>query len=270
MSARGRAALVIFARHPQRGRVKTRLVPPLTPDQALALHVASLQSTAALAASLSPQVELRLYLTSNSLDAARQTTRKLRLPQRLRVRVQGGGDLGARLARAFNKLGAEGYDRVVVIGSDSPTLPRRGLQSAFTALDRAEAVLGPARDGGYYLIGLRLPRRGLSRLFRGIAWGTRRTFQQTRARFRTARLRLHLLPPGDDVDTANDLIRLRRDLRRCGGAHLRPLREWFTHPGNTPPALEERDRAAPSVMDGRVRRRRPNSSSHSGSEASFR
>lgn len=268
MSPRGRAALVIFARHPHRGRVKSRLVPPLTPDQALALHVASLQSTAALAASLSPQVELRLYLTSNSLDAARRTTRKLRLPRRLRARVQGGGDLGARLARAFNKLGAEGYDRVVVIGSDSPTLPRRRLQSAFAALDRAEAVLGPARDGGYYLIGLRLPRRRLSRLFRGIAWGTPRAFRQTQARLQAGRRRLHLLPPGDDVDTAADLSRLRRSLRHSRGAHLRPLREWFTHPANAP--TPRRNSTALSVMDGRIRRRRPNSSSHSGSEVSVR
>lgn len=242
MSARERAALVIFARHPQRGRVKTRLVPPLTPDQALALHVACLQSTAALAASLSPRLELQLHLTSNSLDAARRVTRRLRLPQRVRVRVQGGGDLGARLARAFNKLGADGYDRVVVIGSDSPALPRRRLQSAFATLNRAEAVLGPARDGGYYLIGLRLPRAGLSRLFRGINWGTPRAFRQTRARLRAARLRLHLLPPGEDVDTAADLIRLRRSLHHSRGAHLRPLGEWFAQPGNTLPPSQKRPR----------------------------
>jgi len=214
--------------------VKTRLVPPLTPDQALALHVACLQSTAALAASLFPRVELRLYLTSNSLDAARRIARRLRLPRQLQVRAQGGGDLGARLARAFKELGADGYDRVVVIGSDSPTLPRRRLQSAFAALNRAQAVFGPARDGGYYLIGLRLPRAGLSRLFRGIDWGTPHAFQQTRARLQAARLRLRSLPQGYDVDTATDLNRLRRSLRHSRGTHLRPLRHWFAQPGNTP------------------------------------
>lgn len=244
MSTRGRAALVIFARHPRRGRVKTRLVPPLTRDQALALHIACLQSTAALAASLSPRVELQLYLTSNSLDAAGRITRKLRLPRRLRVRAQGGGDLGARLARAFNRLGADGYDRVVVIGSDSPTLPRRRLQSAFATLNRGEAVLGPARDGGYYLIGLRLPRAGLSRLFRGIDWGTPRAFRQTRARLQAARLRLHLLPPGEDVDTAADLSRLRRRLRHSRSAHLRPLRPWFAQRGNTLPSSQKKPRGS--------------------------
>jgi hypothetical protein len=233
MPAHGKTALVVFAREPQRGRVKTRLVPPLTRDQALALHTACLQSTAALAASLPPSVRLRLYLSSRSLPAARRVARGLQLPPRLQVRVQGGDDLGARLARAFAELGAEGHDRVVVVGSDSPALPRRRLQSAFAALGRAEAVLGPARDGGYYLIGLRLPCAGLSRLFRRIDWGTPRAFRQTRARLRAAGLRLRLLPPGDDVDTAADLNRLHRNLHRRRGTHLRPLRHWFAQPGNT-------------------------------------
>ena len=234
------AALVVFARAPKRGRVKTRLAPPLTPDQALTLHTACLQSTAALAASLPPAVKLYLYLTSRSLPVARRVAHRLGLPRRLQVRVQGGGDLGARLARAFNELGAEGCDRVVVIGSDSPALPRHRLRNAFAALDRAEAVLGPARDGGYYLIGLRLPRAGLSRLFRGIDWGTPRAFRQTRARLRAARLRLHLLPPGYDVDTAADLNRLRRNLRRHRGAHLRPLQDWFAAAGNKLHLSQER------------------------------
>lgn len=224
-----RAALVIFARHPQRGRVKTRLVPPLTPEEALGLHMACLESTVRLAASLPPSVDKWLYLSSPDLAAARRATRTLGLTGRIRVRVQRGRDLGARLQRAYTELRAQGYERIVFIGSDSPTLPPRRLQHAFAALSRVDAVIGPARDGGYYLIGARSIPGGLPEMFRGIDWGTSRAFRQTLARLRQAGRRTKVLPLGYDVDTGADLRRLRRDVRssaRC--PHLAPLRAWFS------------------------------------------
>jgi glycosyltransferase A (GT-A) superfamily protein (DUF2064 family) len=86
-------------------------------------------------------------------------------------------------------------------------------------------VLGPTRDGGYYLIGLRLPRIGLARLLSGIDWGTPRTYRQTKTRLRAAKLHVKSLPQGYDVDVAADLVRLRRDLGRS--QRLQPLRNWF-------------------------------------------
>lgn len=219
--------MAIFARHPQRGRVKTRLVPPLTSEEALELHTACLKSTAHLAASLPPWVDKWLYLTSGHTAAARRLTRALDLPRRLKVRVQGGGTLGRRLTRAFGELLAAGYERVVVIGSDSPTLPRSRLLQALSALTGADAVIGPARDGGYYLIGLRTPRTGLSRLFRGIEWGTPRAYRQTRTRLRAVGCRVRTLASGYDIDRAADLARLHRALRRSRHLHLKPLRTWF-------------------------------------------
>lgn len=222
------AALVVFARWPERGRVKTRLVPPLTPEQALGLHVACLESTARLAASLPASIDKWLYFTPPSGGAsARARASGLRFPRVLRVRVQRGRDLGARLQSAFAELWGKGYRRVVVIGTDSPALTRRRLRRAFAALRRADAVLGPARDGGYYLIGLRATSEKLPSLFRGVAWGTRRALRQTQARLRRAGLRCALLPLGYDVDVVADLARLRGDLRRDPRAHLEPLRHWF-------------------------------------------
>jgi rSAM/selenodomain-associated transferase 1 len=225
MSHFSRAALVIFAKHPKRGQVKTRLVPPLSPEQALALHVACLQSVARLAASLPPATHKFLYLASPSLASARRAARSLALPRGLKVKVQSRGNLGRRLARAFAELQAEGYERVVVVGTDSPTMPPVRLRQAFAAVRRADAVLGPTRDGGYYLIGLRLPRAGLTRLLSGIDWGTPRTYRQTKAHMVRAKLRLKALAQGYDVDVAADLVCLRQDLGRS--PRLQPLRKWF-------------------------------------------
>jgi glycosyltransferase A (GT-A) superfamily protein (DUF2064 family) len=104
-------------------------------------------------------------------------------------------------------------------------MPPVRLRQAFAALRRADAVLGPTRDGGYYLTGLRLPRVGLARLLSGIDWGTPRTFRQTKAKLLEAKLHLRTLPQGYDVDVAADLVRLRQDLGRS--LPLQPLRKWF-------------------------------------------
>lgn len=212
---------MIFARSPQLGRVKTRLAPSLSPRQALAFHVACLESTARLAASLPHSVEKWLYLTPGTPTAPR-----LRLPASLRFVRQRGRDLGTRLERAFQERRRAGAERVVVIGTDSPVLPPRLLLRAFAALGRAQAVLGPARDGGFYLIGLRLRRSKLRGLFNAVQWGGRRAFRQVRARLRAAGLRVALLPQFYDVDTPSDLARLARDLRRSRSPRLGPLRAW--------------------------------------------
>ena len=219
-----KSALVIFARHPS-GRVKTRLIPHLGVRGAQGFHRACLVATVRLAASLPRRVHRFLCLASATPSDARRTARSMGLASRLHVRVQGGSDLGARLARMFAALWNEGYERVVVIGSDSPTLTRRRVLDALAALRWADAVLGPARDGGYYLIGLR--RTAKKRLFDGVAWGTRRAFAQTRRNLQAAGLRVRRLPLGYDVDTPADLRRLEREVKRSRQRHLEPLRRWL-------------------------------------------
>lgn len=230
MPRREKAALAVFARHPS-GRVKTRLVPPLTARQALALHVACVESTVRLAASLPHSVQKWLYLTP-----ARKNSRALpvRFPRRWRLRVQRGNTLGARLQRAREELLKQGYRRVVFIGSDSPTLPPRWLRQALAALARQDAVIGPARDGGFYLVGFRLKDRRPPNTFRAIAWGTPRAFRQMRARLRGAGQRTAVLPRWHDVDSPADLARLRREVRRNRRAQLAPLRAWFRREKSCP------------------------------------
>ena len=136
-----------------------------------------------------------------------------RLPQR-------GGDLGARMRRTFLHLLRQGYGGVVLVGGDSPTIPASRLVEACRALRAgADLVLGPARDGGYYLVGL---RRDRPPLFRRVAWGTAGVLRTTLRRARRAHLGIRLLKPWYDVDRSADLIRLRRELR--GRARRRATR----------------------------------------------
>ena len=230
MKKRAKAAVVIFARDPA-GRVKTRLIPKLGVRGAREFHRACLEATVRLAASLPRRVDKFLYLTSPKQTEARRAARALRLPQGLRVRLQGRGGLGARLARMFAELWKEGSGRVVVIGSDSPTLARTRLLEALARLRRSDAVLGPARDGGYYLIGLRKRNKGIAGLFRGVEWGTRRALAQTLGNLSAAGLRVRLLPMGYDVDTPADLRRLEREVKRSRQPHLAPVRDWLAKGG---------------------------------------
>ncbi len=128
----------------------------------------------------------------------------------LTFEAQRGGDLGARMRRAIETRLEEGSARVVVIGTDAPDLTPAILQEAFTALGSADVVVGPAADGGYYLIGMRAAHRVL---FDGIPWSTDQTLARTLAAARQAALRVHVLEILSDIDTADDW---RRWARRQG------------------------------------------------------
>jgi uncharacterized protein len=145
--------------------------------------------------------------------------------------AQRGEDLGARMANLVTDLLAAGRPGVLVTGSDLPTLPSAHLVEAAHALGggAADIVLGPAEDGGYYLIGLTRPA---PRLFAEVAWGAAEVLEATRARAHALGLHVHLLPPWYDVDTPADLARLRHDLMGAGpsierGAVARRTRRWL-------------------------------------------
>jgi hypothetical protein len=139
---------------------------------------------------------------------------------------QRSGDLGRRLALAFRDLLQLGVGPVVVIGSDVPSLPTSVLAQALSSFEdpRLDGVIGPSEDGGYYLIGLRKP---CPELFRSIAWSTSRVFEQTMLRARAQRLRIRVLPRGWDVDTPDDLQRLRRWLGAQRRTNLPHTRRFF-------------------------------------------
>ncbi len=221
-----RAALVVMARSPNRaiGQIKTRLAAAL-PDarDRAALYRAFLADTLQACRAVAG-VALRVAYTpegGSSGFAALGVNADELLPQR-------GPDLGARERAVFADLFATGFDRAVLVGSDLPTLPGRYLREAFARLRPGwrRLVLGPTRDGGYYLIGLARPARGgrpaVPDVFTGVRWSTPFALDDTLARAAARGWSAVLLPPWYDIDEAADLARLWRALRRPGTARRAP------------------------------------------------
>ncbi len=200
--------IAVFARPPAPGRVKTRLAPGLTATLAAALYGACLEDALA-AASGSGADERWIYWAEPSADPVSAPG--------FGARMQRGADLGARLATAFEELLAPPADRALILGADCPELDAARLKRAFEALAGADLVLGPTRDGGYYLIGLTHLE---VRLFEDVAWSTARVLEQTRDRAASAGLRVSMLEPLEDLDTAADLVRFIE--RACGSMESAP------------------------------------------------
>jgi len=192
-----------MAKHPVPGRVKTRLAAALGADAACALYRAFVLDLAERLAAL-PYAVTWAYTPPDAPFAE--------LLPGARCRPQRGRDLGERLAAALAEELAAGPGPVLAIGADAPHIPAAALAAGAAALTHgADVVLGPAADGGYYLIGLRGPAPGL---FAGIAWGTAGVLEATLARAAAAGLAVHLLCPSFDVDQVADLSRLRALLAR--------------------------------------------------------
>lgn len=192
-----RRRLLLFTKPAREGRVKTRLIGDLTAAEAAALHAAFLGDL--LDRLRSGDFELRLAWALEAQDEVPAGP----VPG---VRQQ-GEDLGERLYRALSEAARDGAS-VMALGSDHPTLPTELIQEAFDRLEKgAEVVLGPAEDGGYYLIALRADAVD-PRLFERIAWSTDRVLPATLERCRELGLAVELLPPASDVDTPEDLRRL--------------------------------------------------------------
>lgn len=204
-------AVVLMTKAPRAGDVKTRLCPPLDFDAAAALHRCFFLDTLEKIVSLETANPVISYTpASERAYFAALAPGALLLPQR-------GADLGARMADCFDRLFALGYPGVVLIGSDLPTLPQRVLREALARLatPQVDMVLGPSEDGGYYLIGL---RRLYRTLFEAMLWSTPQVFGETVQRAQQLGLRLAYLPTWYDVDTPDDLARLRAVWTREPGA----------------------------------------------------
>jgi len=213
-------ALALLAKEPSRGRVKTRLCPPLSPGEAARFYTCLLADAAE---EMSALRRVRRYLFLDPPDSVERVARGPfagfeRLPQR-------GADLGARMLDAASLAFRRGARRVVIVGADCPAISAERVRQTFRELrEGAEAVFGPSADGGYYLAGLSSPD---PRLFEGIPWGTGAVLRETVARCRAAGATFSLLPPERDVDTREDLQALRvwaaaRAFPRC-----RRTRKWI-------------------------------------------
>ena len=193
------ALLIILAKEPLPGQVKTRLSPPLSPEEAAQLYHSFLIDILEEMARV-PEVRLAVAF---SPPGAQVWFRGLAPPGTI-LFPQEGADLGERMAQAFAQGFAAGLGPVLLRGSDVPDLPAAVISEAkeVLAAGRAQVVLGPATDGGYHLVGLTEPQ---PRLFQGPAWSSSTVLADTLRLARQMDLRVHLLPPWPDIDTADNL-----------------------------------------------------------------
>lgn len=212
--------LVLFAKEPALGRVKTRLAAEIGTVAAVRLYESFLFD---LAKELHAADEWREVLA----HAEEEPGERLRaLFGGWTTRPQGTGDLGDRLARCARRAFDEGADLVVVVGSDAPTLSREDVRRAFASLEVSDVVLAPSPDGGYALVGL-TRRADPEALFSGARWSSAFALADTLEATRRAGLSSALLPEVPDVDVASDLVRLRQALLSRDGATSRALAELF-------------------------------------------
>ena len=204
-------AIVLFAKAPRPGRVKTRLIPALSAEDAAALYEAFVRDMWERLRVVAPD---SCFLYSDTAWPP-----YVELAGARRVALQRGGDLGEKLLHGFEELSAQGYGRTLIVGSDSPTLPADYLRRGLDLPASKDAVLGPTFDGGYYAVGCRVPEAAM---FSQVAWSTSATLAHTERAFEGIGWSMERLPPWYDVDTIDDLRRLATDSDLHGYT-----RQWF-------------------------------------------
>jgi rSAM/selenodomain-associated transferase 1 len=193
LSRTSQRALLIFTRNPEAGKCKTRLAATIGEQAALDIYCFLLRHTAEVAHNLEG-VDKFVFFSDHAGDGSFWD------PSRFRHRLQKGDDLGERMLQAFREAFSMGYSQVVLIGSDLYDISTEDLDASFRALDRHEVVLGPASDGGYYLIGMKRP---LPALFKGKQWGRESVLEDTLADLEG--INTSLLSMRNDVDRYEDI-----------------------------------------------------------------
>jgi len=191
--------LIVFAKYPEPGKTKTRLIPRFGAAGAAEIQHSMTQHTLSVARTFVRDAEMKVEVRFTGATAEQMKTL---YGTDLEYREQGEGDLGKRLKLAISDGFLAGARMVIVIGTDCPTLSPDHLRAAQNALVEADVVLGPALDGGYYLVGLRLAQ---SELFDGIAWSTDSVLKQTLEAAGRRELSVHLLQTLADIDRPEDL-----------------------------------------------------------------
>lgn len=191
-------AIIIFAKAPVPGQVKTRLCPPLTPDEAASLHGSMVMDAVE---HTRPLREFDIYLACTpSMDHPFFQTLAAR--HRLQLIEQVGDDLGQRMDHALTTILNRGYKYALLVGADIPNLSGHTYKQAIDMLQSKDVVFGPTKDGGYYLVGMKIPN---PELFANISWSTDRVLSQSQAQAEKLGLAMSLLEPEHDIDTFDDL-----------------------------------------------------------------
>ena len=214
--------LLVVAKEPIPGRVKTRLGHLFSPAAAAEFYRSLLLDTSRLMQQ-APDVTCGIVFTPAE---ARPYFEELAPPGFILL-PQRGPDLGERLLHAFEDLFALGYGQIVIMNSDSPTLPAAYLEDAFRQLEVSDVVFGPSVDGGYYLVGAGAAH---PTLFRGVQMSTSTVLAETQTRAEAAGLSVSLLPAWFDVDVPEDVARLRIEVAQNGRLAAHTRRFFEEHP----------------------------------------
>jgi len=193
--------LIMMAKYPEPGQVKTRLAAEIGVGHAAELSKRFILDLLQTLPSRDWEIQMALYPWERKEEMSAVVGEKyVLIPQR-------GCDLGERMGHVFIELFAEAFQEIIMIGSDAPDLPTEFITEAFSVLTDHDAVLGPACDGGYYLIGF---RQGAFSplLFNGLPWSTPEIFSQQLKRLREQKLHVYILPPWQDIDTLADLKKM--------------------------------------------------------------
>ncbi|MHA2426151.1 MAG: TIGR04282 family arsenosugar biosynthesis glycosyltransferase [Candidatus Thorarchaeota archaeon] len=217
------SGIFIVMKYPEKGEVKSRLAKSIGEDSATNLYRAFIQDTIDTVESL----EFPFHLAISPPDAQEQFTRFLGFgynffPQR-------GANLGERLRNGFHTMFDAGYTQVIALASDCPDLPAHLLKEAFSCFQSHDVVLGPAPDGGYYLIGFSKDTF-IPEAFDSLSWSTDTVLQETLARIKPFSERIHLLSEWQDIDTKNDLREFYNTHQLQTSTALRSMTFLRSHP----------------------------------------
>lgn len=197
--------LLIFTRYPVPGQTKTRLIPALGKEGAALLQRRLTEHCVAIARQLTAIMPLKITVAYTGGTGMQM---QQWLGGDLHYHPQGDGNLGDRLWQAFQMAFTQGSEKVMAIGSDCPFLSPDLLHTALIALDTNHVVIGPAQDGGYYLLGLKSPNAPAANYFHAIDWGTEQVYAQTLAKITQNGDRPYVLPMLSDIDRPEDLAGL--------------------------------------------------------------
>ncbi len=195
-------AIVIMAKVPKAGKVKTRLQPFFTPQQSAEFADCLLQDAINKATALKNKLIIAYSPADERSFFDNFTNHNFILVAQI------GENLGEKMFNAFQFAYSQGLDSIVMIGTDSPTFPSNFIEKAFEILQAKDAVLGKTYDGGFYLIGLRKINKGL---FENVEWSSKKTFEQTKKNLEALGFSLGELPIWYDIDEPKDLDKLRQD-----------------------------------------------------------
>jgi rSAM/selenodomain-associated transferase 1 len=187
-------AIIIFVRHPELGKVKTRLAATIGNENALKVYQFLLKHTY----SLIKDLPLHVYV----YYAGEIIKDDLWDGNNINKKQQTGNDLGEKMRNAFNEVFSIGYTKVVIIGSDCYELTEGIINQSFDEMDNAETVIGPAKDGGYYLLGMKEP---IKNIFENIEWSTDTVFKKTMKKISEKKITVSILDELNDVDTEDDI-----------------------------------------------------------------